>query len=653
MKRFLPALLSLALVICFFPIHAHAEDNSGNYDNPNVIIGRYEQDLHSTFNGTLGIDWIPLDVSEDGSKVLLMTYCALDVQNYSDNNSDDIWERSSIRTWLNTTFFDTAFTEAEKAVILTTTVKNDASQNNSDWDTASSGSNDTDDKVFLLSAAEYQYYFDDNEKWDYTEYAKDAGNKIRSTGAIWLRSPGKKAGQACIISGGKLNSQAVDKPSGVCPAIWVDFSADWSEFPYQRFTKAIDLEESGDFLGAFPIFDELGTYANGYWFAGICLARNALECEDAEERIHLLEEFQVYSSEKSLMISADSAEPLFNKVLAPLYDAYYTAAVTAQETGNYKRAIELYTRLGNYDDSMDRLVQCFDAAHVNYAYFDVMPVNAGNKGGYASTDIVDAKDPHSGWKLGRFIIAGFTEERSDGVFLKTLGDDVILLFDLDQDIYELNGNSKLTIAPDKEAKDVFFNYSESGTSFGKGALLIQHEDFRHNKTPISPYVNYLEASDSGLANTRVEINEEGTYQISLDYLVKSGGIGGKTNGYRISFAFDVRNGDVVAFLRDAKTTSELQDYSITANGFTVDLGDSHSVDINITRYDINLNGTALDVRENAPASGGEAFTLKGYYVVEMTNSKTGKTVAKNIFVGNQSDLREFMQIEPNLGQFVK
>lgn len=78
---------------------------------------------------------------------------------------------------------------------------------------------------------------------------------------------------------------------------------------------------------------------------------------------------------------------------------YYSVANTAQANHQFDRAIELYTHLGNFRDSIARLLQCYDAAGINYAFFDVRPVNAGNKGGYAKTDAVTDKDLQAGWQL--------------------------------------------------------------------------------------------------------------------------------------------------------------------------------------------------------------------------------------------------------------
>lgn len=649
MRQLLSILICLALALSLFPCQSFANDYE-LYDS--VFFGRYEQELDPSYEGPEAIEWTLVDKSEDGSKGLLVAYCVLDSQLYSTNTSVNSWERSSIRKWLNTSFYNEAFTDEEKAVILTTDVKNDRTQNVTDWKT--SGGRDTQDKVFLLSSVEYYSYFGEKDEFPFTDYAKQIGKTKKDTGPFWLRNPGKKDGQACTAVKGLADSQAVDKPAGVCPAIWVDLSANWDNLPHAHWEKAIELYDRENYQVAFPVFDELGNYNYSSFYAGLCLFGSAIDSVDDEERIQIIKELQIYCEDKSLKDPDYPDYPLFLlDSLDILCDSYYKAAKTAQDNQDYERAIGYYKETGNYEDSIQRLLQCYDAAGINYAFIDVDPVNAGNNGGYAANNKPASDDPHSGWKLGRFIISGFTEETDTGVFLKTLGDDITLMFELYEDINCLNGNEKLSIANDSKAIDVPFNYNEKNTAFGAGALLVQHEDFRHNKSPIHPYEDFLFANYSGLVNTSVEINEEGKYNIALDYLIKDNGFLGKTNGYRISFSFEVKNGDGIAFLRNADTLSELQNYSISENGFKVDLAKSHSVKVHVTRKDISISGTALDVREDKPASDGESFTKPGYYIVDMTNTETGKTVTKNLFVGSLTDLREFIQIEPELGQFAK
>lgn len=647
MKRIIAVAICIVMLLSLLAAMSCAE-----YDYDSFYIGAYLQDdpddeIYNQYKA--GIEWLILDVVDN--KALLVSANALDVRPYSEKTST--WKDSAIRRWLNHDFYDCAFTDEEKEVILTTTVDNSASQNNPEWDVK--GSSSTEDKIFLLSAAEYLRYFGKGDKCLYSDYALSKTMKIFSeTGSWWLRSPGKKTGEFCTANKGKVSSSSAKKDSGICPAMWIDLSVDTSDFRFEKILDAYDLYDKGDFLEAAQIFHDLGFYNYGYLWSADALYQNAVSVKnnggDLQEVIRLTEDFFGYCSEYDVPIETVDYE------IWPydfLNEVYYDLAVDYQEAKDYSSAVELFKMLGNYKDSLSRMLDCFDATGIHYAYFDVTPVNAGSKGGYSKEDRLTVKDPHNGWRLGRFIISGFTEETSDGVFLKTLGDDVTLWFELDQDIDALNGNEKLTIVSDKNAQDVPFNYSEKGASFGRGALLIQHEDFRHNKTPISPYVDYLAANETGIANTRVEIHEEGTYTVALDYLVKSGGIPGSTDGYRISFSFQVKNGDGVAFLRDVGTTSELQDYSLTSNGFKIDLAKSHSVKVHVTRYDINLNGTALDVRQDAPASDGDSFTKTGYYEIEMTNAETGKTIVKHIFVGESEDLSEFRSVNTDLQLFGK
>ena len=96
---------------------------------------------------------------------------------------------------------------------------------------------------------------------------------------------------------------------------------------------------------------------------------------------------------------------------------------------------------------------------------------------YARDKEMKESDPHYGWKLGQFMISGFTRKTEDDnnnpVFLKTVGDQVKLTFELQQNIDVLNGNESLSITEDVDGYDNYFGISENErTNFGKGALLV-------------------------------------------------------------------------------------------------------------------------------------------------------------------------------------
>ncbi len=654
MKKFCSLMVAIFILISLCTSLAFAEDED-DYSN-SFFLGQYQQERSEDYYGNKAIEWLILDVDEAEEKVLLISFYALDIQPFDSDQRAESWSDSSIRRWLNHDFYNNAFTDKEKQIILTTTVDNGKRQNNPDWD--SKGSKDTDDKVFLLSVAEYQEYFPEGETCPYTEYAQELALKIfKESGSWWLRSPGKKDGEFCIVEKGKFSSRDADKATGICPAIWVKYSADRSSFPFERFLDALELEENGDYLKAFEIYDELGTYEYGHYNAAGTLLQYAMEIEDSdnyEEIIQRVYNYQNYCAEYDLDFNEDYYEVSSHDMLN---EANYQIACREQANGNYDNAIELFSKLGQYEDSMSRLFACFKETRINYQLIssDIIElVNAGDKSGYSKKNAIEKGDPHNGWKLGSFLISGFTEaEDSDiPVFLKKPGDNLMLWFSIDQDIDELNGNSKLSITVDKKGQDVPFQYPTQPTDFGRGALLVRHVTSTSEKTNL--YTDYLSAKESEDANTYIELKEEGTYTIALDYLIKDSSLTKalkSTTGYRMSFSFKVKNANGLAYLRELETGMELQDYARTENGFRIDFANSKSLHADVVRYAINQAGNALDVRSNAPASENDNYSTIGYYIIKITNTETGNITEKHVFVGEESDLNMYIEADSSLESF--
>lgn len=150
-----------------------------------VTYGRYEQDNNST-NGKEAIRWRVLKREEN--KALLISELNLDCQPYNTSYESVTWETCTLRTWMNSTFQNAAFTEQERKSILATTLKNDENPEHK-----TDGGNTTQDKVFLLSIAEAETLFrsDADRVAKNTAYAKEKG-AYDSNGADWwwLRSPG-------------------------------------------------------------------------------------------------------------------------------------------------------------------------------------------------------------------------------------------------------------------------------------------------------------------------------------------------------------------------------------------------------------------------------------------------------------------------------
>ena len=212
-----------------------AQFTVGNY----VTFGEYPQT-------TAGEDMTPIEwlvLARDGNKALLISRYGLDAQPYNTDHTSVTWETCTLRTWLNVTFYNKAFSSDEQAAILTTSVDNGKNQGYSKWST--SGGNNTEDKVFLLSYAEANKYFGvtyDNisntkSRVAPTAYAIAQGawasssNKTADStdaGWWWLRSPGFYQSSAAYVLGyGLFRGDDVIRVSGsVRPALWVNLESD-------------------------------------------------------------------------------------------------------------------------------------------------------------------------------------------------------------------------------------------------------------------------------------------------------------------------------------------------------------------------------------------------------------------------------------------
>lgn len=208
----------------------------GNY----VSFGTYPQTKAG--NDATPIEWLVL--ARDGNKALLISRYGLDAQKYNTINTGVTWEKCTLRTWLNNAFYNKAFNSAEQTAILITSVDNSKCQGY--WSTE--GGNNTQDKVFLLSYAEANKYFD-VENWQNNGATDNVKSRVAPTvyaiaqgagknssyktadgidaGRWWLRSPGVSQYDAAYVStDGSLYANRVNVGSGsVRPALWVNIEA--------------------------------------------------------------------------------------------------------------------------------------------------------------------------------------------------------------------------------------------------------------------------------------------------------------------------------------------------------------------------------------------------------------------------------------------
>lgn len=274
----------------------------------------------------------------------------------------------------------------------------------------------------------------------------------------------------------------------------------------------------------------------------------------------------------------DKAEPIYTSKSVQLANGCYYRVIVVYETRiklgedkvlfvktsdyDYKKTAEVYEFYLHDAKQSDK-----DENTQTKALGTLYRAEKENNGYAGGSSTLDLKDPHYGWSLGRFFVSGYTRATKDDagtpVFLKTVGDQITLWFNLQQDIDKLHGTDALSIADDDKGYDKYFQIEK--TDMGRGTLIIRYTDEKGVPHEPEIYTNYLEANATTSADTVVRLFEEGDYEVSLDYKIKS--VPRKVVGievipeyfdYHISFSFSVRNGNCMVYPFDVKTGQECQ-----------------------------------------------------------------------------------------------
>lgn len=132
------------------------------------VFGSYEQD-GDTSNGKEQLEWIVID-KQDNFVTLISKQC-LDAQKYNESKSAVSWETSTLKSWLNDYFVNTAFSNDERERISSLNA----------------------DKVSILNHEEAERYFkgDASRRCNPTKYATDRGvfKGNNNTAVWWLSTP--------------------------------------------------------------------------------------------------------------------------------------------------------------------------------------------------------------------------------------------------------------------------------------------------------------------------------------------------------------------------------------------------------------------------------------------------------------------------------
>lgn len=280
--------------------------------------------------------------------------------------------------------------------------------------------------------------------------------------------------------------------------------------------------------------------------------------------------------------------------------------------------------------------------------------------GYAGLVSMNNDDPHFGWDIGQFFVGGFTDYENDTkgnpIFLKNNGDRLSLWFQLRQDINRCYGNTAIKVIADEEGSDAYFEVPggvNETIDFGRGALIIRKTNSDGTKGTPQIYTNYLEASASTDAVTKVDLLEEGDYEVTLDYALEfdkthifGASILPEIAKYKIFFEFSVRNGNSMIFLFDLENGTELSSGSFTENGFRIDYANSQYLRVKVKREVLKdgFDGLTEDTRFNSVAADGDEFTDEGVYTITITNRglENENPTVKRVYVGTDNILKAYM-----------
>ncbi len=179
-------------------------------------------------------------LQNDGNTLFVAADKAIDCKDYNEEFKGTTWENSTIRNWLNNSFFNTAFSRSEQGAIVMQNVEN---EDNPEYDTE--GGNNTSDNVYLLSISEVTnaaYGFCSNynissmsRRMKTSDYANARGTWRNSSSDYegncwwWLRSPGFNSKYAAdAYNKGYVYQYGFFVNSyygGVCPALHINLSS--------------------------------------------------------------------------------------------------------------------------------------------------------------------------------------------------------------------------------------------------------------------------------------------------------------------------------------------------------------------------------------------------------------------------------------------
>lgn len=180
-------------------------------------------------------------LSNISGELFVLAEKILDLKAYNQLYTNVTWESCTMRSWLNSNFYNSAFSSIEKLKINTSTIVNG---DNPDFGT--DGGNNTNDKLYLLSSTDVtntSYGFSSNHgaydtarQTQGTDFSKSGGLHVSTSSSYlgnsswWLRTPGTYQSGACNVNFDgyvQFNSDGVNATTvGVRPAFKISLTSD-------------------------------------------------------------------------------------------------------------------------------------------------------------------------------------------------------------------------------------------------------------------------------------------------------------------------------------------------------------------------------------------------------------------------------------------
>ena len=232
-RKALMGLLAVGLMVGLLPTTAFAADKAVQLGTATTISGGQASSVYfgtykQSGSKTSGFNIEPIKwrvLQNANSKLFLLSDQNIDLFQYHVDNESVTWEKSTMRSWLNgydasyntggssgvdyssDNFLANAFSSKEQAAIATTYVYNATQSDGTSRpnpNLTTSGGNNTNDKIFLLSYEEatkkaYGFSGNTNRLATNTAYTASGGTKSSTSSSIpaagaagywWLRSPG-------------------------------------------------------------------------------------------------------------------------------------------------------------------------------------------------------------------------------------------------------------------------------------------------------------------------------------------------------------------------------------------------------------------------------------------------------------------------------